>query len=167
MNEFIKQNRKLLEFYCVAARIIGWVLLIVPAIGFAINVLGPDRPYSANPAFLLALPEAVVSIMLLGFIVLGVAAFIRYLFETECRPGCILRYAEAILYTGAVLIIAAAILKCFFVMNTVGRTGHIDTLIVALLTSTVPSAAKVLILIGLGKILQRVMPVIEESKTLV
>jgi uncharacterized membrane protein YidH (DUF202 family) len=167
MNEFIEQNKRLLKIYCFVARIIGWVLLIVPAIGFAIVVLGPDRPYSGNPAILLSLPEAILNIMLLGFIALGVAAFIRYLFETECRPGWILRYTETILYTGAVLIIAAVILKCLLLMNTVGITGHIDTLIVALLMSAVPSAAKVLILIGLGKILQRIMPVIEESRTLV
>ena len=167
MNEFIAKNKRLLKIYCTAARIIGWVLLIVPAIGFAIVVLGPDRPWSGNSAVLLSLPEAILNIMLLGFIALGVAAFIRYLFETECRPGWILRYAGTILYTGAVLIIAAAILKCLLLMNTVGTTGHIDTLMVALLTLAVPSAAKVLILIGLGKILQRIMPVLEESKTLI
>jgi len=167
MKEFIEQNKGLLKIYCTAAQIIGWVLLIVPAIGFAIVILGPDRPWSGNPAVLLSLPEAILNIMLLGFIALGVAAFIRYLFETECRPGWILRYAETILYTGAVLIIAAAILKCLLLMNTVRITGHIDTLIVALLMSAVPSAAKVLILIGLGKILQRIMPVLEESKTLI
>ena len=32
MNEFIKQNRKLLEFYYLAAQIIGWALLLtIPA----------------------------------------------------------------------------------------------------------------------------------------
>jgi hypothetical protein len=33
--------------------------------------------------------------------------------------------------------------------------------------SFIPALAKVLILVGLGKILRRVLPVIEESKTLV
>jgi len=32
MNEFIRQNRKLLKVYYLAALIIGWVLLIVPVI---------------------------------------------------------------------------------------------------------------------------------------
>ncbi|MHC4499941.1 MAG: hypothetical protein ACYS9T_04400 [Planctomycetota bacterium] len=168
MDEFIEKNRQLLTSFCFVARIIAWVLLIVPAVGFAIAVLGPDRPYSGNPAMLLALPEAVLNIALLGFITLAVAAFVRYLLlDTDCRPGWILRYAHAFLYTGAGLIITTAILKCLFLMNTVGRTGRIDTLIVALLTSAVPNAAKVLILIGLGKILQRILPMIEESKTLV
>ena len=31
MNEFVEKNRKLLRTYCIAARIIGWVLVILSA----------------------------------------------------------------------------------------------------------------------------------------
>jgi len=32
MNEFIERNKRLLKIYCIAARIIGWALLLtIPA----------------------------------------------------------------------------------------------------------------------------------------
>jgi hypothetical protein len=168
MNEFIEKNRRLLKIYCITARIVGWILLVVPAVGSVWTLLGSTYlRHEQNRIWLLAWPENIVNIWILGFIALGIAAFIRYLFETECRPGWILRHSEGILYIGAVLIIVVVILKCVLLVRTQWGGRHIDSLIFGLLMSTVLCAAKVLILIGLGKILRRIMPVIEESKTLV
>jgi len=39
MNEFIEKNRQLLRFYCLAARIFGWVLICGGTIWFLLFVL--------------------------------------------------------------------------------------------------------------------------------
>jgi uncharacterized membrane protein len=171
MHEFIEKNRRLLKIYCVVARIIGWILLIVPLVGIVWVLLeSTDNLRGQNRIWLLMWPENVVNIWMLGFIALGIAAFIRYLFETESRPGWTLRHSEWILYIGAVLVVIVAILRCISLVYTMRKfagNGNIYSIILGLLMSTVLCTAKVLILVGLGKILRRLMPVIEESKSLV
>ena len=106
MNNFIRKNRRLLKIYCVVSRIIGWVLLIVPLIGIAWILLESTDNFRGQNLFLmLRWPENIVNVWMLGFIALGIAAFIRYLFETESLPGWTLRHSERILYVGAVLIV--------------------------------------------------------------
>jgi len=194
MNEFIEKNRRLLKFYCVAARIIGWALLFLPVIIVIWSLLTGTGRYGDflsllphiekrlmyREAFPLAngqvnLLSLVIRFVLPGLLMLGLAQFIRYLSEKNYRQGWTLRCGEAILYLYAVLIIAKVFL--IYVLGTglqaniynVGglRAGiyHVDPL--AILASALITAAKVVILIGLGQILARVIPVIEESKTLV
>jgi len=171
MHEFIENNKRLLTIYCVVARIIGWILLIVPVIGSIWFLIGTTAFRDGkNRIFLLSWPESIVNICILGVIALGVAAFIRYLFEAESHPGWILRHSGMILFVGAVLILVTAILKCIFIIYIMhSREGNIgiSSIFFGLLMPTVLCAAKVLILVGLGKILRRLMPVIEESKSLV
>ncbi|MBN1806951.1 MAG: hypothetical protein JW837_17010 [Sedimentisphaerales bacterium] len=161
----------MLTIYCIVARIIGWILLTVPSIGLAWTFLGTTAfRHGPNRIMLLTLPASVMDIWMLGFIALGVSAFIRYVFETESHPGWTLRHSEVILYICAVLIVIAAILRCASLLFTVRtHAGIMDTssLVLGLLMPTILCAAKVLILIGLGKLLRRLMPVIEESKSLV
>ena len=90
MKEFIERNRKLLEFYCVAARIIGWALMLIPlaliALALLWNQLGGQTRLPPPEISL-----AHIGYFMLGLIVLGIGQFIRHLFQTESKPGWILR----------------------------------------------------------------------------
>jgi len=161
MNEFIEKNRRLLRFYCVAARIIGWVLLTVPGIIALVEVLKGSLP-GGNKLLILMVRAVVLNFMFLGLIALGVAQFIRYVFERQYQPGWILRNADKILYVYAVLIVLGAVWQC------VSQTMITYSLFFSfLVTWLLPAIAKALILTGLGQILRRILPVIEESRTLV
>lgn len=185
MNEFIEKNRGLLKFYCVAARIIGWALLLLPVmlvIWIMLTDIGGFRSFlSGLPPYFTRhwhwqafaqrgtqpdLLSIVVKFVLPGLLALGVAQFIRYLSEKNCRPGWTLRCAEGILYLYAVLLVVHAIWSAFFstgpVIREISYSAELVTISYLLITT-----AKVTILVGLGQILARVMPVIEESKTLV
>ncbi len=161
MNEFIDKNKGLLKFYCVAARIIGWVLLITAGIR-TVEILSGYSSFSI-PFFM---PIIIFTRILIGLVVLGVAQFIRYLFETEYKPGWILRHGEKILYLYAAL---RVIRITFILFGDAKRMG--DSIYYSLWESLVanglPVVASALILVGLAQILRRVMPIIEESKTLV
>ncbi len=101
-----------------------------------------------------------------GILVLGIAQFIRYLFESEYKPGHILRYGNKILYLYAFLLMAGVVWQHLILsMMNIGLnfTGRIP----AMLASLVLTVPKVLILVGLAQVIKRIMPVIEESKTLV
>ena len=36
MSKFIEQHKGLLKFYCITARIIGWLLLLMSIVGFVL-----------------------------------------------------------------------------------------------------------------------------------
>ena len=164
MNEFIKKNRKLLKIYCITARIIGWTILVAVGVWIALILAGLGGGNQDSKGFLLrSIPSFIFAYMLPGLITLGVAQFIRYLFEREYRPGWILRYGDKILYLYAAVQIVFDVLRHVHAVKVFTRAQVWPMAVLPMLFL----AAKVLILVGLAQILRRVMPVIEESKTLV
>lgn len=175
MNEFIEKNRGLLRLYGIAARVIGWVLIIGGGIWFLLFVLcilaASDAagtigwPYT-NENFLYASSAFVFDFVFLGLLALVIGQLIRYMLETEYRPGRLLRIGDKILYAYAFIAIGRAIARYYILRPDLldkfgsGRLLFIQPLIV-------PLTAKVLIIVALGIVLRRLLPVIEESKTLV
>ena len=103
------------------------------------------------------------------FVFVGLAAMIlsqlaRYVFDRGYKPGLMLRCGDKILYLFAVLAILWALFRYGYsvevIENATSRFLYVQPLIL-------PTVAKVLILFCLGQILKRIMPIIEESRTLV
>jgi len=168
MNAFVQQNRGLLKFYCVGSQIIGWMLLAVSPVGTIIALSG-DSSFNENALVILYILQAItLNPIILGLLVLGIAQFIRYVAETEYKPGWILRSGSTILYAAAFIVFLNCIMNyLFFSFFAFSINAGRFSMRVNLFTSFIPAAAKILILVGLGQILRRIMPVIEESKTLV
>ena len=166
MNEFIEKNRSLLRFYHLAAKIIGWVLTGVTPFLAVASILSRTDQGSANTyLLLLSIRNFVVYYICLGLIFLVVARFIKYLYSEEPRPGWILRHFEKFLYIYAFLM--AAGLYAEFLAPRFLYEGISSDELTYLLTRIILTLAHVLIIIGLGHIIRRILPVIEESKTLV
>jgi len=161
MKKFLEENKGLLKFYCIAAQIIGWVLLITAGTWTVSILSGYSR--SSMPS---VMPIAIFIRILVGLVVLGVAQFIRYLFETEYKPGWILRHGEKILYLYAALRVIRIAFLFFLDAKKMGDSVYYSPWGFLVLNG-LPVVAGALILVGLAQILRRVMPVIEESKTLV
>jgi len=172
MNEFIEKNKGLLRSYCILAQIVGLLLLIVPIIGIAIEILSGSivKGHRSYIPSIIQIPFVIQAVVLnftfLGLVALGVAQFIKYVFESQGQPSLILRIGDKILYVYAGLVILGAFLKWVFQMEVIKATA-LSTLLISFVALLLPATAKALILIGLGKIFHRIMPVIEESKTLV
>ncbi|MBC8481307.1 MAG: hypothetical protein H8D47_01410 [Planctomycetes bacterium] len=170
MNNFVEKNTRLLKFYGITARIIGWLVVLwaaIPAVFLCWMLLRTNENRTAS---LGTLQELVFQRMLVGIIMLGVAQFIRYLFDAEYRPGWILRHGDYILYVYAVALTGAVIWSYIHTAKILGESNLDivrDWRWLMLLPSVLLFAAKVLILVGLAQILRRAMPMIEESRTLV
>ncbi len=171
MNEFIEKNRALLKLYCISAQIIGWVLLPGGCIWIILFISGPRQSdiVERGDALLYAISSMLYDFMFPGLIALGLAQFIRYLFENTSKPGRILRNADRLFYMYAVFLIVKTYYKCFWYSawfaGIIGESTFSRLLFMQ--PFILPTVAKVLILVGLGQILRRILPVIEESKTLV
>jgi hypothetical protein len=168
MNEFIEKNRALLHSYCVGARIIGWLLLIIALVIAVVKSLsGFDMDDQFRPLMIYRLcQQLTMSFVLLGLILLGLAQFVRYLYKSEYQPGFILRHGDIILYLYAVALIISPFFNYYFQMKLIGGIGT-RTFLLYLLSAFLPNLARALIFVGMAKVLKRMVPIIEESKTLV
>lgn len=168
MNEFIEKNKSLLRSYCLSARIIGWLLIIMALI---VAVVKPLYGFQVDKKFQLFMiyslyQQLALSFVLLGIIVLGLAQFVRYLYESEYQPGLILRHGDKVLYLYALAMVAGPVLHYFFQMKVFGY-ARLDSLLLSFLALLLPAVARALIFVGMAKVLKRMVPIIEESKTLV
>ena len=175
MNEFIEKNRRLLKFYYTTARIFGWVLLCGGTIWFLMFVLltlavdaaaGTMGWPNTIDNFVYSSSSYVFEFVMLGLVALLVAQLIRYMLESESTQGRILRFGDKILYVYAVLLIVQNTLV-HYIINPELLSTLKPGFFILIKPLILPLATKVLILVGLGQILRRLLNVIEESKTLV
>jgi hypothetical protein len=180
MVQFIEKHRRLLQAYCLIARILGWLLILGGVFWvFAIVKIvekQADRPYSSvsdETIIELALYFAssfVYDFVIPGFLAFAIAGLLDYLLRPEAKPRLILRMTDKLCYIYAVFVIYKAIISFNFWLHakfpeiTASSESAYILLVQPLL---VPTLAKVLLLIGVGMILHRLLPIIEESKTLV
>ena len=170
MNEFIEKNRRLLRFLCDNIRSIGQIILILGLFGVCaittLTLLSKFGYWNAPKSFemIKAMPLGAVNIIFIGIGMLGLAQFIRYVTERDYKPGWILRHGEMFFYLYALLTILSVV--WVYVFAPFGHSQKIYSsvsIVIVVLSTTV----RVLILVGLGRILHYLMPVIEESKSLV
>ena len=169
MKEFIKKNRALLKLYCIVAGIIGWLLVIGGVFWFILTVSSIDTSTAERPEGLMYLISSMLfDFALPGLIALGVMQFIRYLFSDTDKPGWLLGMADWLFYWYAVFLIFKAYFKYIQYSEWYAEAYGLETShLLFVQPFLLPTVAKVLILVGLGQIIRRIMPVIEESKTLV
>ncbi len=173
MNEFIEKNKGLLHFFCVLTRIVGWLLLVFASIMTIVTVIKilqgslvsskQTRPYFY---ILYMYCQQLVLTFMLGLVLLGLVQFVIYLYESGYQPGLLFHHGNKVLYIYAATLIISPILHYFLQMTIIQNSNKVF-FIWPLLPMTLPSIAKGLIFIGIAQILQRTLPIIEESKTLV
>jgi hypothetical protein len=166
MNEFIEKNKRLLQIYHLAAKILGWVLIVLFPI-YAITDIHwlPSRPSRFNTFIMLMDIRHLIYYLCLGLVLLGIARFIKYLYSEESQPGWILRQLEKFLYIYAFLMVVGIYVE--FLHPAIPSNDISLKEIIYLLSRIICTLAYVLIIIGLGHIMRRILPVIEESKTLI
>jgi hypothetical protein len=108
--------------------------------------------------------------ILFGLLGLGIAQLIRYLLETDAKPGFILRHGSKFLYGYVVLILIVMVLRIIYSIYYSIHTEMKDPqglLIIVSSASVILFIAKALILIGAAQFLKRIKPIIDEHKSLV
>ncbi|UCE47181.1 MAG: hypothetical protein JSW47_16445 [Phycisphaerales bacterium] len=170
MNTFIEENRRFLGIYYTAARVIGWLLLIAGSLLRIVALaLGPPENLIRFRLRweLGGWRQFIGSFLFPGIVVLGLAQFVRYLCEHNYRPGWILRHGDKVLELYAASLVIWPIVDCLFRMTEYEDIGLQELLVGHLLAGLLPSLAYALIYVGMGQVLRRMLPMIEESKTLV
>ena len=176
MTSFLAQNKSLLTFYGKVAHSVGWVLLaggFIWFLAFIFCILAikdaagelVDRVMPAVHANAVYATTAFLNDFALpGLIALGISQLLQFILESDDKGGWILRHGHSILYGFAIAFVGEVTLK----MNLMPETLHPESVgLVFVSPLLVPMLAKVLIAVGLGIVLKRMVAIIDESKTLV
>ena len=168
MNTFIEKNRGLLKTCCVAAKIFGWISLsmgCLAAVGHSIALVTRIGDWAVfQDYFRNDVPWNVIQGIAAGLLALGIGQFIRFVYDNDYRPNWVLRNATRLLYTYAVVFGISLITRCIMASP---HWDHWAEIAIRLLAFIIYGAGTILLSVGLALILKRILPVIEESKTLV
>lgn len=175
MESPIDRERALPAHYQLAARIVGWALLVggvVWLLIFVFSILAAvDAAGELRWPGLFRNAVYAASTFLLAFVAPGcfallIAQFIRYTSDAEGKTGWMLRHGAWFFYGCALVLAAQAVLNLAgWELPMAADPDRAGLLFLG--PSLVPLVAKVLICIGLGHVLGRILPVVGESKTLV
>ncbi len=170
MKTFIENYKKLLQFYDAALRLSGWLLLTLGFCSFIITmIMVRILGIHAFAVTAINMPLKPSEFILFGLLGLGIAQLIRYLL-TDCKPGFILHHGCKLLYVYAFVIFYFTLMRNIYTivyLKNSDTENALSLFIVTSIASLVLCAAKALVLIGSAQFLKRIMPVIEEHKSLV
>jgi hypothetical protein len=168
MNTFIEENKGLLRTCYLAAIILGWLLLVLgclAAVGHSLALISRmDNWEMFTEYYFRSVPWDVINGIPVGLLVLGIGQFIRYVYDNNYRPSWILRNVQKLIYTYAVLFGVSIIFSTFMALP---YWDHWAEITIRLLGAIIWGTGVILLLIGIALISKRIMPIIEESKTLV
>lgn len=170
MNTFIKKNQQFLKFSFAALRLSGWLLLVFSLCSPIISIvlLGDYEP-GIDEQMLITMLLIYLTLMFLGILGIGLAQLIRYLLDSNYKPGFILRHGNKFIYAYVILSLLAATKHIADFVQYL-RMSDLDAQLIILHNSiiqTVYLVAKAAILLGIAQFLKRVIPIMDEHQSLV
>ena len=163
MHVFIEKNDRFLRLCCCMARFfglffLGIVLLAIimpPFVGGFFN----GRDESNFRIIMYVIPALMV--LFQALLLLGIEQLIKCLIISDYKPNWILRYADKIIYLFIVFLLVKVTVLMPYTQNAAGYN------LLILLTSIAGVTIKIIIWIGIALLLKKIVPIIQESKTLV
>jgi len=182
MVQFIEKHRRLLQAYCLIARILGWLLILGGVLWFFAlgnefrNIMGTMEEQQQIDILLHFAHSFAYDFVIPGFLAFAIAGLLDYLLRPKTKPPLILGMMDKLCYFYAFFLIIkffvaiesfhdSPLFVNFKLLDVSEMSESARIVLVQPLLG--PTLAKVLLLIGVGMILHRLLPVIEESKTLV
>jgi len=167
--EEIRKDRHLsLLFFCIALELIGWILIFGGIMWFIYSMSGGGKRASENineiPTMLTIITWFSFDFAFIGLMAVILAHLARYVFDRDFHKSLLLRCGDKILYLFAIFTVAWAIFRWFYYLKNIEDLNWRILLAQPLI---LPTVAKVLILVCVGQILKRILPIIEEYKSLV
>ena len=171
MHTFIENNRKLLVFYYWVTRSGGWIFLVLSTLAIAGHSFALATRISTPEEFQRYYHHDVPwgmlnNILPTGILALGISQLIKYLLDIDNnRPGWILRNSSKLLYIYAAILIGYYC--CAGAIEVQQHSNEPYDFPYRMILLVVFIGVKLLALVGVAEILRRMLPMIDESRTLV
>ncbi len=184
LKQAVEKNRRGLEIYCAISRLMGWLLMVggLGSLVFTgwmlvmeearVNSMLLPNPYCSVPEmkFIMLIRDPFLDLFLPGILALLVAQLLRFILDENALPGWLLRKGEAVLYFAAGIVFFSFMPPLWHLGVFLSKGDYAAAFILSfggMSPNVLLVGAKLTILIGLGQVLRRVLPMIEESKALV
>jgi hypothetical protein len=178
MIAFVEKNEKFLRFSFNALRISGWGLLVLGIVGPLAELAYARFQYHDTTFFNQLLTRAtlrMLHITFLGLFGIGLAQLVRYLLDPSYVPGFILRHSNKFIYAYVILSLSQSWSQVVIFIHSFPIVKEIEPFVMqhnffVISNSAIYAifyVAKCLILIGFAQLLKRIIPIIQESRTLV
>jgi len=174
MYAIIENNRDKLRYFGRAVQALGWATLLATTVwvlSLAWVLQEDSHGIFQEHYIILIAKQNPIKAVFIGILSLGLAQLTRYMLGIDQKPGWILRQGGALLYLYVLLTLCLD--RIMFRISIPGiepssfgisgfeilhRGFHISGLIIL--------AAKIIVLVGLAEMLRRILPMVEESRTL-
>ena len=171
LGEFVGGNERFLRLCCNLARFMGLFLLgvfvIVVPISLLFAIMNGFHPLMLQESSR-TIASMIGHVLFSGIFLLGIEQLIRCVIEPDFKGNWILHYADKITYA------YAGYLFCYFVYSSfrvygmnLSMGGDMAFLWWNVIPSGIFTFIRILIWVGMGQLLKRLLPIIRESKTLV
>jgi hypothetical protein len=162
LNETIEKNERFLRVCSSVAKFTGVLLLVFIAIQIGGTIFlffeNGRRVFANNVLCTFGYTWAFTALLLLG-----IDQLIKCLIETDFKPNWILRFADKIIY----FYICCLCINFAYRVTISWTDQNAGNDWVSMTFGTVSMLIKVLLWIGFGQVMRRIIPIIQESKTLV
>jgi hypothetical protein len=166
LHDIIEKNERFLRFCSRVAHTVGFFLILITflTIAFPLSaVLWAGSPKNiATNLLLTSFVIRFIRILFLIFLFLGIEQFIRCLIDIDFKPNWILRFGDKIIYMYAVFIFVTPI-HAYTQMPELHNIPHSAVIALAAIFTFV----KIILWVGFGLVLKRLVPIIQESKTII
>jgi hypothetical protein len=173
MTQFIEKHHRLLQAYSLIARILGWVLILggfvwLFAMGGKQIIAGDQKQ---KVFFIYVISALIYNFVIPGLLAFAIGGLLDYLLHPMKKPPFILGMTDKLCYIYSFFLFLKTLLLMAYNINYLFANFRYSTgpevSILLVQPMLVTTSAQILLLIGIGMILHRLLPVIEESKTLV
>jgi len=161
---FIDKNERFLRLCCKVARFFGLLLIAF----VALNLISMPLLGTNFLQFIQFAPTAILRFVFPAFLLLGIEQLIKCLIVSDFKPNWILRFGDKIIYIYASFLLINFVYSFMYTHKIIYSSGYdIYFVLKTLIPSAIFTFIKILIWIGIGLVLKRILPIIQESKTLI
>lgn len=169
MNQFIEEQRSFLARMSRMIRVSSLILVVLGTLWAgikAVALISRLGDWNALCEMWKDTPSAIVLFLLLGIIGLGLASFLRYMYDPEYKPNWIVKRGEKLLYAFAAFVAIQGCVYAGLILYRYASLSLAMTLIICI-GYLVFVVGAVLVLAGLAQVYKRLLPMIDEARALV
>lgn len=169
LNNAIEKNKRYLRFCSYVAQFSGLLLLLLGFISLVQmlwNIYPADRLSKYDVALVCkCISPYIFRFIFPGLFLLGINQLIKYLIDINFKPNWILKFSDKIIYLYVALLVISFIFFSIYQKETIVANQH--HFLATWIPSAIFTSVKALLWVGMAKVLRRIVPIIEESRTLV
>jgi len=176
LDNVIKKNEGFLRLCCSLCRFFALLLFLGAIVVIMLGLAGMFWPIETSietwtRLYRLLAPMLILKIVFPALLLIGIEQLIKCLLEVEFKPNWILRFGDKIIYAYAGLFVINRVLTTLYFWSTVhtkimhNMPGY--RIIYFIITPAILCFVQVLVWIMVAQVIRRIVPIIDEAKTLV